>query len=304
MDIKEAIISAFKNNADKREMHYEEISIYIKNSISDFKDWDLEVLKKKVNAKLSQDLFKIVKGKRVENKESIFAPVSNGKKNKKGKSGRKAGVYSLRTIKKEANIIAVKQPKKKKGVPIQSLLFPVVKDGVTIKNKVNSNINQENVNLSIFSGLSTSHVGKCGEFAVISELLFRGFNANTTVVDDGIDIVCSKGNKFYLIQVKTTEYKGDLFSVKINKDSFDRYNEKNTYYIIVLRYINKSNIAVNQYLVFMASEIQKFIETGHIAIGGNTINLKFKSRSGDIFMYNGNKEQSVGFHLDKFDWIK
>ena len=123
-------------------------------------------------------------------------------------------------------------------------------------------------------------------------------------MDDGVDIVCSKGKNFFHIQVKTTEYKGNVFSVNIKKSSFDRYSEKNTYYIIVLRYINKSNIAVNQYLIFMAANIEKFIATGCAGNNGNSINLKFKSHNGDILIYNGNKQESVKYYLDGFGLIK
>jgi hypothetical protein len=308
MELKDAIISAFKNNANKKEMHYRDIALYIKTSIADFKDVDLALLEKRVNARLANDLTKTVKGKKVENKESKFVTVSNGKRNKKGKFGRKAGVYSLRATKITPSIIPVKPNKKnKKGTLIQPALFGDSipqripnKDGKKVPNPSKTPI----VTTKIFDDLTTGQIGKGGEFAVISELLFRGFNANTTVVDDGVDIVCSQGNKFYLIQVKTREYKGDTVNVSIKKDSFDRYNEKNTYYIIVLRYLNKSNIPTNQYLVFMASDIQRFVGTSSANINQNSINLKFKTHNGELFIYNGNKEQSINYHLDKFDLIR
>lgn len=46
--------------------------------------------------------------------------------------------------------------------------------------------------------------GKGGEFSVVSELLFRGYNASIMSVDEGIDITASKGDKFFFIQVKTS----------------------------------------------------------------------------------------------------
>jgi hypothetical protein len=39
--------------------------------------------------------------------------------------------------------------------------------------------------------------GKAGEYAVMSELLFWEFNASVMAVDDGIDVVASKDNKYF-----------------------------------------------------------------------------------------------------------
>ena len=43
------------------------------------------------------------------------------------------------------------------------------------------------------------YTGKAGEATVISELLFYGYNASGMTVDDGIDIIASKGDKFFYI---------------------------------------------------------------------------------------------------------
>ena len=48
--------------------------------------------------------------------------------------------------------------------------------------------------------------GSAGEFATISELLFRGYNASKMTVDDGIDVVASKDEKYFHIQVKTANF--------------------------------------------------------------------------------------------------
>lgn len=44
---------------------------------------------------------------------------------------------------------------------------------------------------------NTSYRGKGGEFAVMAELLYKGYNANPMTVDEGIDVVASK--KQYLL---------------------------------------------------------------------------------------------------------
>ena len=47
------------------------------------------------------------------------------------------------------------------------------------------------------------YIGKAGEHAVLSELLFLGYNAALMSVDVGVDIVATKNNEIYNIQVKT-----------------------------------------------------------------------------------------------------
>ncbi len=55
--------------------------------------------------------------------------------------------------------------------------------------------------------------GKAGEYAVMAELLFFEFNPSIMAVDDGIDIIASKNNKYFHIQVKTSvEQEGARFS--------------------------------------------------------------------------------------------
>ena len=58
-------------------------------------------------------------------------------------------------------------------------------------------------------GLSTQNIGKGGEHAVISELLFSGFNAGIMAIDDGIDVVALKKSTLFQFQVKTSNAKED-----------------------------------------------------------------------------------------------
>lgn len=51
---------------------------------------------------------------------------------------------------------------------------------------------------------NTPYIGAAGEMAVISELLFRGYNANRMIVDEGVDVVAVKDDLYYYVQVKTT----------------------------------------------------------------------------------------------------
>lgn len=143
--------------------------------------------------------------------------------------------------------------------------------------------------------VQNTYLGKGGEFAVISELLFWGYNASTMTVDDGIDIVASKKNLFFHIQVKTsTKQQSGKFTFTISKKSFERYNNQNVYYIFVLRDTN-SNI----FFVFPSSHLDYLIKSGHI--GGND-NYSFAiSQNNKKWLLNGTDIQKF---LGDFNGIK
>ncbi len=50
--------------------------------------------------------------------------------------------------------------------------------------------------------ISTQNIGAAGEHAVVSELLYRGFNASKMAVDDGIDIVASKETRSFIFRLR------------------------------------------------------------------------------------------------------
>jgi hypothetical protein len=83
-------------------------------------------------------------------------------------------------------------------------------------------------------------MGRAGEHLVVSELLFRGYNASIMTVDEGIDITAIKGDKLFNIQAKIS--KENKFNKHVNTiiiSSFESHQSHNTYYIFVLRKHNK-----------------------------------------------------------------
>lgn len=103
-------------------------------------------------------------------------------------------------------------------------------------------------------------VGKGGEYAVMSELLFWGFNVSLMSVDYGIDVIAQKLSNFYNIQVKTaTEQDGRKFSYSIKKSSFGAYDNSATYYVFVMR--KKMDCL---FAIFTSSKIHELKEAGKI----------------------------------------
>lgn len=102
--------------------------------------------------------------------------------------------------------------------------------------------------------------GKAGELAVMSELLFWGYNVSAMIVDSGIDVVANKDNKYFHIQVKTSaEQEGGKFYFTIKHSSFQQNHSSMMYYVFVLR----RNIT-NEYIIMPSSYIHVLIGSGKI----------------------------------------
>lgn len=195
--IKDAVYDAFMiQGVGYKEMSLDDIALEIQDKDSEFKNCNLDELRRKISSFMANATSKIVKGNRVENKDSLYERVKNGK------GGYKKGVYRLRRPKK------VKTEKK---------LKPVIEPAKDVQS------------------IKSLYMGSAGEMAVCSEMLFHEFNVSRMSVDDGVDVVAMKNNKTYYIQVKTVQIIKDGFSVKIRRKSYERYNSNDCYYIIVAR---------------------------------------------------------------------
>jgi len=146
---------------------------------------------------------------------------------------------------------------------------------------------------------STQYIGSAGEHRVISELLFREYNASTISVDEGIDIVATKNNKLFNIQVKTSnENKFNRYVYDIRKMSFDRFGSGNTFYIFVLMG-NQTN-----FLILPSSEIEKNIQEKNILIVGNgkryRVNLSIREEKAFL----GKLTNDATFFLNNWGLLK
>jgi hypothetical protein len=121
------------------------------------------------------------------------------------------------------------------------------------------------------TGISTGFVGKGGEHAVLSALLFEGYNASIMTVDDGIDIVASKETKYFHIQVKAATEKNNSFQFTIQKSSFNRHNNNKTFYILLCRRYLKTHTQ-NDLIILPNATINHYISAGTIK-NGPSLNL-------------------------------
>ena len=141
---------------------------------------------------------------------------------------------------------------------------------------------------------------------MMGELLFRGYNVNNMMVDEGIDLVASKNNVFYYIQVKTKNVvEQNRFYFQIKQDRFDTFVGTQIRYILVAR-CSLSNEDRNIFFMFTNGDIQRLMYNGVIpqpnGDGKNlSIKIEFDQRTGKAYMYDGKVRDDVSFNMNNFN---
>lgn len=121
----------------------------------------------------------------------------------------------------------------------------------------------------------TAFLGKAGELAVMSELLFWGYNTSAMAVDAGVDIVVSKNDKYFHIQVKTATENNGGFGFTIRTNAFNNNDNTSMFYIFVLRQgLN------NEFIIMPSSRIRELIGEGKIRQGAQQISLTIRPNEG------------------------
>jgi hypothetical protein len=145
--------------------------------------------------------------------------------------------------------------------------------------------------------VSSGFTGAAGEFAVLSELLFRGYNASKMTVDDGIDVVASKDDKYFHIQVKTANYAdGKPYQATIRQETFT--HATNVFYIVVLREPTPVGF-INRFVIFPSSDIRRWKSQG-ILKGETTISLRIGYQDQKFLLANS---IDVTNHINDFESI-
>lgn len=167
--------------------------------------------------------------------------------------------------------------------------------------KVSQKRAPKNYTLAEQPSLPTAFTGKAGEHSVLSELLFFGFNASLMTIDDGIDIVASKENNYFHIQVKTSNAtSAGKFRFTIKQKSFSAKDASSTYYILVLRYLENHKY-VCDHLVIPSSEIRRLIDK-RVITNGESISIPIeKDKSGKYIL---NCIEDLSWSLNRYDTIR
>lgn len=143
----------------------------------------------------------------------------------------------------------------------------------------------------------TGFVGRGGEYAVMSELLFRGFNVSLMTVDKGVDVVAAnEQGKYFHIQVKTAKGRDGNFQFVIRRKSFDANHAGQTFYIFVLRRDSKCD-----FVIMPSSQIANYVALGVIK-GNDAFSLRI-AYDGKLRKYSLNGGHDVSIFANRFGQI-
>lgn len=146
--------------------------------------------------------------------------------------------------------------------------------------------------------LPKSFLGQAGEYLTAGKLLLNGFNVFHGAIDDGIDIVASKDNKFFKIQVKTCQdiegYDSGKYMVNVNLSTLSLHDPKSTYIVFVVHYLNAQisldnagdhNTYDQSYIVLPVKKIFDLVNKteGHAVI--NIRSTLVSDTNGEGYMY-------------------
>jgi hypothetical protein len=143
--------------------------------------------------------------------------------------------------------------------------------------------------------------GRGGEYSVLGELLFNGYNANVMAVDEGIDIYATKNNFIFFIQVKTT-FLNDKKTVSFNirKNAFKRTEPSQVRYILVIRCGNGEL----RYFTFKSDDIDRFIYqkliNGEQGKESLTISIRYEDDNRP-YLYRDDKSEDISFYQNNFN---
>lgn len=146
--------------------------------------------------------------------------------------------------------------------------------------------------------------GKAGECAVMSELLFRGYNVNRMMVDGGIDLVAFKDGFYFFYQVKTVCVTNGTIQAQISLDNYEKNKgyASQMRYVIVARYRAKDGREQNHFFVLTQYDIDKEIYDKSIKRGDAyiSIKIKFNELTGEPMLYDGIVERRAAWYYNHF----
>lgn len=154
--------------------------------------------------------------------------------------------------------------------------------------------------------IDSNYTGKGGECVVMGELLFRGYNVNNMMVDEGIDLVASKDNVFYYIQVKTKNVEQqNRFYFQIKQERFGTFVGTQIRYILVAR-CSFNNEDRNIFFTFTNNDILRLMKSNVIPVPAQesnniSIKIEYDTRTAKPYMYDGKYKEDISFYMNNFN---
>lgn len=168
-------------------------------------------------------------------------------------------------------------------------------------NKKKSSPKEPKKNLSPKEKTGSGFIGKGGEHFVTSELLFRGYNASIMSVDIGMDIIATKNNKLFSLQVKTSNLlSSNSYIFDMRKVSLERDYAGNVFYVFVMIHKDKSKSA----LILTSNKIDELIHSNGIKNieKHGRFRVVLKIRNKNIFI--GTLDNPIDYYWNNWGIIK
>lgn len=164
-----------------------------------------------------------------------------------------------------------------------------------------NNIKGEVVKKEILEKIGSGFVGKAGEHFVTSELLFRGYNASIMSVDIGMDIIATKDNKLYSLQVKTSNlHKSNSYIFDMRKVSLERGYAGNVFYVFVMVHPEESKSA----LILPANKVEELIHMNAIKDIKTHDRFRVTLKIRDNKIYIGTLDNPIDYYWNNWGIIK
>lgn len=163
-----------------------------------------------------------------------------------------------------------------------------------------------------FINVDRAYLGKAGENLTAGMLLLNGFNVFTGEIDQGIDLVASKDDAYYKIQVKTCQdiegYDSGRYMARINLTTLARHDPSTTFVVFVIHYLS-TNVSLDlagrhsfydqAYIVLPVEKIFKFTQlaTGNVVLQLRSSLVTDQYGSGFMFKMIYNRRELI---LDEY----
>ncbi len=151
--------------------------------------------------------------------------------------------------------------------------------------------------------IGSGFIGKAGEHFVTSELLFRGFNASIMSVDVGMDIIATRNNKLFSLQVKTSNlHSNNTYAFDMRKVSLERDYAGNVFYVFVMIHEDGSKSSV----ILNSGKIDELIHIDAIKNikSHDRFRVTLKIRNGHVYIGTLDHKNKINYYWDNWDTIK
>ncbi|MDP3954841.1 MAG: hypothetical protein Q8Q15_00570 [bacterium] len=138
--------------------------------------------------------------------------------------------------------------------------------------------------------------GKGAELHVTAELLYRGFQAATIPVDEGLDILAVKDNNTFCFQVKHKNIATNL-PVEITKSSFEKTGRGTVFFIFVLLSENKRDFIIVPFHIVNDWILEGFATP---TVTGKGYHIYIKAKDNKYLL----NEKDLNYYVNNWDLIK